>query len=550
MLQKLSITNYAIIQELEVAFGNQLNIITGETGAGKSILVGALGLILGQRADSGLLLNADKKCVVEAVFAIKLGMKHKAFFIEHDLDEDDHITVRREITSNGKSRAFINDTPVNLTQLKQLGYLMIDLHQQFDTLELGQNEFQIDVLDAIADNQALVQEFKNHYQSYQKISKHLQQLQAQQEAANATQDYNQFLLDELLQARLQPNELETADQDLKRLSNAEQIKVQLSAAYFQLSQSEEPIVQQLKVISNKVAGLQSMLPELDVLQHRILAAQVELADIASELEAIDSKIEYDEERIQSLNDKVAQGYKLLKKHQVNTTQELLTIQTQLEESLQSVLNIEEEIKQTQVAQTCILADCHKTANTISANRKKAAAPFAKKVNELLVQVGMPNAMLQVSIENCDLNAHGADTIRFMFDGNKSGKFESVEKVASGGELSRLMLCIKSIVAKKLSLPTLIFDEIDTGISGEAAKQVGNIMQELCQGIQVIAITHQPQIAAKANTHFYIYKQEINKQIATQIKQLNTEERITSIAKMLAGDKPSQAALASAKEMME
>lgn len=549
MLQKLHIQNYAIIDDLAVNFRPGLNIITGETGAGKSILIGALGLILGERADSSVLQQKERKCVVEGFFDAAENKSVKQFLSENELDADDELLVRREIAANGKSRAFINDTPVTLAQLKQLSILLVDLHQQFDTLELGDSSFQREVLDALADNGNLLLQFASFYKQYLSARKELEILLKEQAAANTTYDYNKFLFSELETAALKPNELEELDAELKLLSNAENIKQQLGAVYYELKESEQPVVQQLKSLYNKLQGLVQYNTGIEELAKRLQAAQIELKDIADELETISEGVQYSAERFQIVNDRIAAGYKLLKKHGVTTTQELLFIQESLQQKLNNVLNISDAIAQKEKQEKELLQQCEQIAKNISTNRNKAVKPFTEKVNALLKQVGMPNAQLKVVLEKTGLNSYGSDEIGFLFDANKSNRFEPLYKVASGGELSRLMLCIKSLVAQKLQLPTLIFDEIDTGISGEAAKQVGNIMKELSLSHQLISITHQPQIAAKANAHFFVHKAIKEDKIVTAIRQLSNDERITAIAQMLSGEKPTAAALQNAREMV-
>ena len=549
MLQKLHIQNYAIIDELRIDFSNNLNIITGETGAGKSILMGALNLILGQRADNSALQQQGKKCIVEGYFSIKNNSVAKKFFEANDLDFEEEILLRREIATGGKSRGFINDTPVNLSQLKELAVSLVDLHQQFDTLELSSENFQREVLDALADNAAALQQLKIKFAEYITAKKELETLQQQQAAANKELDYNKFLFDELEELSLKENELENLDAEIKLLSNAENIKQQLSSIYFQLKDNEQPIVQQLKVLQNKLNTLKQYHPQIEELHQRINSAVLELQDVADELENIDTAIHYDAERIQAVNDRLSAGYKLLKKHGVNDTEQLLIIQQELQQKLDAVLNISSSIESLQKQTNLLFDECNAIAKTISANRAVQIKPFTQNVNKLLAQVGMPNAQIKVQLQQIALSVYGIDEIVFLFDANKSNRFEPLDKVASGGELSRLMLSVKSLVAQKLQLPTLIFDEIDTGISGEAAKQVGIIMKNLSTSHQLIAITHQPQIAAKATAHYFVYKQAVKDKIATTIRLLNNEERITIIAQMLSGEKPTAAAMENAKEMV-
>jgi DNA repair protein RecN (Recombination protein N) len=549
MLQRLSIQNYAIIDELEIDFSGQLNIITGETGAGKSIIMGALGLILGERADSTVLVNKEKKSVVEGIFRVDQKAAISRFLQENDFDTAEELVVRREIAVNGKSRAFINDTPVNLSQLNELSSLLVDLHQQFDTLELGESDFQREVLDALASNGEILSTYQQSFREWQIVKKESEQLKEQKLQFDKEADYNKFQYTELEEAGFKENELEEIDADLKMLSNAEGIKASLSKVYFELEESETPMVQQLKSLLNQLTVYAAYHPDLGALLQRLQATQIELKDIADEVDRISSHVNYDTQKIGQLNERLSLGYKLQKKHGVNSTNELLAIQAQLQQKLQAVLNIDEAIQQKEKEAAKLLATAKQQATKISEGRKKQVKPFEDKVNKLLAQVGMPNAKLKVDIKEAELNLSGADTIDFLFDANKSGQFQPVRKVASGGELSRLMLSIKSLVAQSIDLPTMIFDEIDTGISGEAARQVGIIMKELAVKRQVICITHQPQIAGKADAHFFVYKEIVKDAVKTNIRQLSTEERITAIAKMLSGEKPTAAAMENAREMV-
>lgn len=549
MLTKLHIQNYAIIDEIEIQFSNSLNIITGETGAGKSILMGALSLILGERADTSALLQADKKCFIEGYFTINGNADILHFLQEHELESDNELLIRREIAASGKSRAFINDTPATLPQLRQLASLLVDLHQQFDTLDIGDSGFQRKVIDALAGNSDLLKEYSGIYRNWQKEKKELEELQLQKNNFNKELDYHQFLFDELSELQLKENELEDIEAELKLLSNAEGIKSTLSKAYFELKESEAPVVQQVKRLASQLNGYSSYHSNLPSIVQRLQSLQIELQDVASEIESLNEAILFDAQRIEWINERIAAGYKLLKKHGVQTTADLLAIQTGLEDKLQAVLNMDEVIaaKEKQVA--ALLQQASTLADKISAKRKSQCGPLATKVNSLLTQVGMPNARLKVSVTETALNNIGHDTIDFLFDANKSGRFEAVSKVASGGELSRLMLCIKSLIAQHVDLPTMIFDEIDTGISGEAARQVGIIMKDLANSRQVICITHQPQIAGKADAHYFVYKQIKGDTIKTNIRLLTQDERITAIAQMLSGERPTAAALENAREMV-
>ena len=552
MLKQLHIHNYAIIDSIDINFSNHLNIITGETGAGKSILMGALNLILGERADTSALLDKEKKCFIEGIFKTNHPAV-KEFLQNNDLDFDPEILIRREISSNGKSRAFINDTPVTLSQLKQLSSLLVDLHQQFDMLELNSNDFQREVIDSLAANNKLLEQYQTVFKKYRIALQELGNLRSQQSVATKELDYNQFLFDELDEANFQDNEIENIDAEIKLMSNAENIKSILSDIYFQMEESEQPIVQQIKSIGNKLHALQNVYPEIETLAGRLFSLQIELKDISSEIDTINQKVNFDEEKINTLNERMAVGYALLKKHNVQDTAQLVEIKNHLEKELQKVTDLSEAIEGKEKKVGEYHYDSLKIAKAISESRQKEIKPFEEKINKLLVQVGMPNAKIKVDIKEAEtLNSFGINTIEFLFNANLSAahkQYELLRKVASGGELSRLMLSIKSLVAKSVQLPTLIFDEIDSGISGEAAKQVGIILKDLAEAHQVISITHQPQIAAKAQTHFFVYKEIKDDKIITAIKILNQDERITAIATMLSGKKPTAAAFENAREMM-
>ena len=550
MLKQLSIQNYAIIDAIDIKFLGGMNVVTGETGAGKSIIMGALGLILGDRADSSALVNKGKKCIVEGVFKADNKAGVKKFLKDNELDADEELVLRREIGVNGKSRAFINDTPVNLEQLRELSSLLVDLHQQFDALQLGENDFQREVVDALTGNKNIIGEYRIVYSEWKRIQQELDELKDQKHQFDKEADYNRFQFTELDEAGFRENELEETDAELKMLNNSEGIKSALSKVYFELKESESPLVSQLKGLSNQLQVYASFHPQLPELIKRLQSAQLELQDVAGDLNSISDHINFSPEKIEQLNDRLSLGYKLMKKHGVKTTNELLAIQSQLQEKLQAVLNIDDNIQQKEKELSATYKSALQLANEISEARKKQIKPLEEKVNKLLAQVGMPNAKIRVEIKDEDeLNSYGKNSIEFLFDANRSKQFLPVRKVASGGELSRLMLCIKSLVAEKLDMPTLIFDEIDTGISGEAARQVGIIMKELASNRQVICITHQPQIAGKANAHFFVYKEIVKDEVKTNIRLLNKDERITAIAKMLSGEKPTAAAMDNAREMV-
>lgn len=550
MLSRLSIQNYAIIEELEVDFSSHLNIITGETGAGKSIIIGALGLILGQRAESNVLKNKEKKCIVEGCFKGEAADDQVTEFLKsNELDILDEVMVRREIAANGKSRAFINDTPVSLNQLNQLSSLLVDLHQQFDTLSLAESNFQREVLDALANNFNLLKKYFVNFQEVQACKHQLDLLKEQKAQFEKEFDYHQFQFTELEDAGFRENELEELEQELKMLTNAEGIKNILSKAFYQLEEGEEPMIRQLKAIVNQLQHIAELHAGIPQLIQRLQSTYIELQDIADETDRINNNISTDAESIDTINEKLSLGYRLLKKHGVKTTNELLEIKQQLNEKLQAVLNMDDLLASTENKYNSLLNEAEELAGKISVARKAQVKSLEQQVNKMLVKVGMPNARIKVEVNKTALNNFGCDEVVFLFDANKSNQFQPLRKVASGGELSRLMLCIKSLVAKSMDMPTLIFDEIDTGISGEAAKQVGVIMKELASARQVLCITHQPQIAGKADAHYLVYKSLNNDAITTGVRLLNTDERIVAIAKMLSGEKPTAAALENAREMV-
>lgn len=557
VLQKLSIQNYAIIDELEIDFSNKLNVVTGETGAGKSIIVGALGLILGERADSNVLVNKDRKCFVEGIFDVTNKGKLRDLLREMELDDGDHLIIRREIGINGKSRAFANDSPVTLSQLSRLTFLLVDLHQQFDTLQLNESDFQRQVMDALASHAGLLNSYQERFKNWEKVKKECAELKDQKLQFEKEFDYNQFQFNELDEASFKENELEELEAELKLLNNSEGIKAALSKAHHDLKEKDTPIIQQLKILSNQLHAYSSYHSDLPALIQRIQSAQIELQDIADEMDRMANHFNYDPERVDQISERLSTGYKLLKKHGVKSTNELLLIHRQLSEKLQAVLNVDELLQRKEEEMNELKNEVSLLSTKISEGRKTQIKPLEEKVNNLLLQVGMPNARLKVEITAMDaLSFHGADAVDFLFDANlpaddkgKGGQFLPVRKVASGGELSRLMLCIKSLVAQSLDLPTLIFDEIDTGISGEAARQVGIIMKGLAEKRQVVCVTHQPQIAGKADTHFFVYKEVVKDLVKTNIRQLTAEQRITAIARMLSGDKPSAAAMENARELV-
>jgi DNA repair protein RecN (Recombination protein N) len=426
----------------------------------------------------------------------------------------------------------------------------VDLHQQFDTRALGNADFQRRVIDALVNRPAELQQYQQVYGQYVQVQKKYRQLSDSRDSANKELDYNRFLLDELTEAGFAPNEIEDLDTELQTLNHAEEIKNTLNRVYFQLKEDEQPILQQLKQLHSSLQGLAAFHKDMPGVSERMLSAYLELQDIAGEVEHINDHVQYDAQRIELANERMALGYRLFKKHGVHTTAELLAIQEALAVKVENVLNLDEQLAALEQEQAGLKEVLLKAAGVISAQRREQAVPFGQHVNALLAQVGMPNARLKAAITAGELNPYGQDTIEFLFDANKSNQFAPVGKVASGGELSRLMLCIKSLVAQSVALPTLIFDEIDTGISGEAARQVGVILKGLAKSHQVICITHQPQIAGKADAHYFVYKDAGADKVTTSVRLLSPEERVNKIAQMLSGEKPTAAALENAREMLE
>jgi len=549
MLARLSISNYAIINELEISFTRGLNIITGETGAGKSILMGALGLILGERADSAVLVDKSVKCMVEGVFVHDNRASIQEFFEAHDLENDGEIILRREIAVSGKSRAFINDSPVNLSQLQQLASMLVDLHQQFDTLELGQNRFQLEILDVLAGQQAARREYVRTYREWITEKNRLAVLEKAREDSIRENDYYQFLHQELEDAAFRAGELEELEAEQNLLTHAEQVDMALRRVMGSLDEDEPPLTQQLKSLAQALEAVTRYHPPIQSLADRLRSAQIELKDIAAEAGQLASGIQSDAARQQEVSDRLSLGYRLLKKHNVKDTAALLQVHEQVKAKIDALVNLDQEIAEVRKVYDARHRELAALAAELSAGRKNAVEGFGKEVKSLLQRVGMPNAELKVHLEQGEMNEWGIDKVEFLFDANRSGKAEPLRKVASGGEFSRLLLCIKTLVAGSVSMPVMIFDEIDSGISGEAARQVGMLMKEMGAAHQVISITHQPQIAARADAHYYVYKLEVNGAVRTQLKRLTEEERVESIARMMSGEKPTDTALKTARELV-
>ncbi len=551
MITQLYIRNYAIIHEIEIRFQPGLTIITGETGAGKSIIIGALSLILGERADSQALLNLNEKCIIEGRFDISQLENVQNYLVDNDFDQNQELIIRREIVSNGKSRIFINDTPATLSILTPLSGLLIDLHRQFDTIDLQLHSQQLNILDEIAGLQDKIKEYQILYHEWKKSVAQYHALCERNKQIKSEADYNQFLYEELDRLNFGEDEIEQCDIELDRLNNSEALKANLQKSIFLLNESEEPILSELKSINQYIEPFSNSIPELKELIQRIQSCSIELKDICNELEDQFERTNYDEDRINYLNERISEGNRLFKKHHVTSTRELISIQQQLELKISSAAsadNEEETLKnniETQFKQLDIIA--HK----ISIQRTSSITSTERSVNDLLKKVGMPNAKLKIEQHSVELNQYGKDKIEFLIDANKTGKYQSIAKAASGGELSRLMLCIKSLQATSTHMPTLIFDEIDTGISGETAIQVGQIMKSLSSNHQLICITHLPQIASKASQHLYIYKEEnLTGEISTKMKELNDEERINVLAEMLGGKESKMEAKQMIKQLMK
>lgn len=552
MLKRLFIQNYAIIDEVEIELSNGFSAITGETGAGKSILMGALGLILGERADSSVLSQKEKKLVVEGAFDTGTDQRVHQFLLAHELENEQELVLRREINPQGKSRAFINDTPVNLGQLQQISSLLVDLHQQFDTLQLGQEDFQREVLDALAGQFSLVEEYRLSYDQWVQARTLLQAYVDQKSSSDARAEYNKFQWEELEAAAFRTGELEELEAELKLLMHTEEVQQVFTRITSFLTEGEEPALAQLKSFLQSLAEFRDMHEAFPPLEDRLRSSYVELQDLSREFDKLSSNFGGDPKRLEWVSERLSLGYRLCKKHQVTTTAELLAIHAELATQLQQFLNIDQMIVQQQKEVNASEKKAVELASRISKGREKQIKGFEKRVHELLQRVGMPSAKIKVQLTAEQLGPHGSDAIEFLFDANNSGQFHPLRKVASGGELSRLMLCIKSLVGDSLKFSTQIFDEIDTGIAGEAARQVGLLLKELSASRQVICITHQPQIAGKAHTHFFVYKgkgSDPSGATRTFIRPLNSEERVQTIAQMIGGENPTPAALANARELL-
>jgi DNA repair protein RecN (Recombination protein N) len=551
MLRKLIIKNFAIIDELELELHEGFNIMTGETGAGKSIILGALGLLLGQRFDSKNFKNNQKKCIIEGHFKLN-GFSLQHFFEESDLDYDDACIIRREISADGKSRGFVNDTPVNIQMLKQLGEQLVDIHSQHETLSLNTSSYQLHVIDSVCNHKELLNKYKSNFGIYQKKQKELSDLEQAYEQAIKEQDYIKFQFDELNQIGLKENEQQSLESEQQLLSHAEEIQTKLSQIDTLLQSDGNSVVDQIKLINQQLSTLEKINPNIEGISTRVKSLLIEVKDITAEIESIALQTQINPDRLQIIQERLDVIYRLEHKHRVESIDALLAIQNSLDEKLQNFDHLDVQIQQFKNEITSIEKELRKMAMELSANRVKSFSLVIKDILTNLKELGIPNAQLQIehSTHEEQLDKDGYDDIKILFSANKGQQPESISKVASGGELSRLMLCIKSLLAKKEKLPTIIFDEIDTGVSGEVALKMGAIMRNLSESIQVISITHLPQIAGLGKYHYYVYKDHTAKETATKIKELDASERIVEIAKMLSGDNPSAGALENAKELLK
>ncbi|MFY0603311.1 MAG: DNA repair protein RecN [Flavobacteriaceae bacterium] len=549
MLSSLFIQNYALIDQLSINFSSGLSIITGETGAGKSILLGALGLVLGNRADSTTLKDTSKKCIVEVELQIEeYGLQE--FFNEVDVDYEINTIIRREILPSGKSRAFVNDTPVTLAILNELKSKLIDIHSQHQTLQLSDSDFQFQVIDALAGNQELVSRYKIQLSFLNTLKKELSELQNKQREARQQYDYNLHLFEELSEANLLIDEQSILEETLDKLNNVEEIKSTISEA-LSLSTHEEIGIQNLLVtIENRLSKISAYAKEYEMLYDRISSVKIELDDIVSELENVNEGVDFNPNKAQELNDRLQLLYTLQKKHYVNTNEELLAILDDLSEKVAQAESGDEAILKKEKEIESIRTKIDVLALKISNSRSKVIPVLSQHLESLLKDLGMQHAKFDITVNLTeDYFSNGKDALSFLFSANKGGNFGALKKVASGGELSRIMLSIKKVLSENTKLPTIIFDEIDTGVSGEVSNKIANIMQQMSEHMQVITITHLPQIAAKGNQHYKVFKEEVNGLSTTNLKLLSSDERIVEIAEMLSGKNISDSAITHAKELL-
>lgn len=551
MLSRLSISNYALIDSLDIRFDNGLNILTGETGAGKSIILGALSLILGQRAESQFFFDQQRKCIIEGFFDVS-GYALKVFFDDWDLDYEPETIIRREINSDGRSRAFVNDTPVTLQVLKALAERLIDIHSQHATLQLNTPSFQLLVLDSVAQNQPLLQQYTRHFEAYRKAQAELAVIQEAVQRAEAEADYHQFLYDELAAANLATDEQERLESEQRQLEHAEEIKKGLISALHTLQDGEITALGLLREAQQQLQQAERYLPALAEEVSRLQSSLIELKDLGEELGRTEQEVTLDEDRLIQVNDRLSLLYALQQKHHVPDEAALIALREELRVKLDAQSSNEAEIHRLRDEVERLRSEMIILAGQLSEARKAAIPVVEKAVSDVLQAVGMPHGQLRVALTPVAADAmkeSGGDEIQFLFTANKGQAPQPVGKVASGGELSRLMLAIKSLVAQTSALPTIIFDEIDTGISGEVALRVGEIMEALARNMQVIAITHLPQIAARGQAHFKIYKAESSGKTITNMMALQHSDRVFEIAQMLSGTEPGDAAMQHAAALL-
>lgn len=549
MLRKLSINNYILIHDLEIDFFPGLSVITGETGSGKSILLGALNLILGQRADISSLLDKTGKCVVEGSFMIK-GYDLEPFFNLQDLDYDDTAVLRREINQNGKSRAFINDTPVNLTLLKELGDKLVNIHSQNSVITLIDSDFQMAILDSYAGQTEAVKIFQQGFKHYSRLTKELEEYRSREAKSKVELDYYRFLLDELLKAGLKAGEQEESEQRLDILSHTEEIKSSLFQAAEKAGRAEMNILSLLNEVINGLVSASKFHPAIEDLAGRLKNNQIDIKDILKEIEKLEEEVQYDPEELQRLTQRLDLIYRLEKKHQVQSLEDLFTVIRNIEVRLSEDHNLELKIRSIEEETMLVHKGLMEDAASVSKARKGIKKKFEEEVESKLAQLGMPVARFMVDItHNKDISIGGLDSVKFLFSANKGIPLSEVSKVASGGELSRLMLTIKSMVSRKNLLPTIIFDEIDSGVSGDIAGKVGSILKTMSAEMQVIVITHLPQIAGKGEHHYNVYKSEGRDISMTLIKKLKSNERVEEIARMMSNENISASAMKTARELL-
>jgi DNA repair protein RecN (Recombination protein N) len=549
LLKSLSIQNYALINQLTIDFSSGLSIITGETGAGKSILLGALGLVLGNRADTNSLKDTSKKCIVEAQLSIA-NYNLDSFFDSLDLDYESNTIIRREILPSGKSRAFVNDTPVTLSVLNQLKSKLIDVHSQHQTMQLSDASFQFIILDALAKNEPKIASYRRGLKQLNIFRNEMDALQVKQREANQQYDYNLHLYNELIEAQLKEDEQADLEERIEKLNNVEDIKLSLSEALALGINDEVGIQNSLNSIQNSLQKIAPFSKGYEEISNRITSVKIEFDDIISELEKASENVDSNPNELEELNDRLQLIYNLQKKHSVNTVPELLAIQEDLDEKVGQVENAEEIISQKQAKIDEVSEKLDTVADMISIGRTKVIPKLQKQLEYLLSELGMPNARFLITITATEnYHTNGKDSLDFLFSANKGGSFGELKKVASGGELSRIMLSVKKVLSENTQLPTILFDEIDTGVSGEVSNKIAAIMQQMSENMQVITITHLPQIAAKGNQHYKVYKEEVNGVTTTNLKQLSEDERIVEIAEMLSGKDISDSAMIHAKELL-